>query len=92
MLNNDEKIQLVKTLDLNSIRKSNNPNAFKIIKSLGINMNNINNINNVPNNPNNQNNQMMLPLSLNSHLNNNNNNLNTNFMNFDFGFKNGKYN
>ena len=90
MLNNEEKMQLIKTLDLNSIRTSNNPNASKILKSLGINMNNMNNMNNVPNN---QNNQMMFPLSLNSNLNNNNNNnLNTNLMNFDFGFKNGKFN
>ena len=100
MLNNDEKMRLIKTLDINSIMKSNNPNAFKIIKALGINMNNINNINNINNMnnmnnvPNNQNNQMMFPLSLNSNLNNNNNNNNlyTNYMNFNFGFKNGKYN
>ena len=85
MINNEEKMQLIKTLDLNSIMNSNNPNAFKIMKSLGVNMNNMNNMNNVPNN------QMMLPLSLNSNFNNNNN-LNTNFMNFDFGFKNGKFN
>ena len=78
-LNNDEKIQLIKTLDINSIIKSNNPNSVKILKSLGINMNIINAQNNIH-----------LPLSLNNNMNNNN--LNSNFTNYDFGYKGGKYN
>ena len=75
MLNNEEKNELIKTLDINEIKNSNNGN--KILKYLGIHLNNDNNgINNFQN-------QFQLPLSLN---NNNNNNINItsqpNFMNY----------
>jgi hypothetical protein len=73
MLNNEEKNELIKTLDINEIKNSNNGN--KILKYLGIHLNNDNNgINNYQN-------QFQLPLSL-----NNNNNINItsqpNFMNY----------
>ena len=54
MLTSEEKSELIKTLDINSIRNSNNPNAIKILKYLSININN-----NFPS-------QMQLPLSLNN--------------------------
>jgi len=66
MLNNDEKNQIVKTLDLNEIKTSNNPHAIKILKNLGIFINNDTNNN-------------KLPLSLNNNMNNNSQ---QNFMNF----------
>ena len=66
MLNNDEKNQIVKTLDLNEIKNSNNPHAIKILKNLGIFISNDTNIN-------------KLPLSLNNNMNNNSQ---QNFMNF----------
>jgi hypothetical protein len=61
LLNIEEKNELTKTLDINSIINSNNPNpnAIKILKYLGINMNN------------NVQSQMQLPLSLNNNAQSN---------------------
>jgi hypothetical protein len=54
ILTSEDKNELIKTLDINSIRNSNNHNALKILKYLSININN-----NFPS-------QMQLPLSLNN--------------------------
>jgi hypothetical protein len=67
LISEEEKIALIKTLDLNEFKYMNNQHAIKIMKSLGIYMNNDNNIIN-----NNFQNQMQLPLSLNNFTNNNN--------------------
>ena len=68
LINIEEKNKIIKTLDLNEIKKSNNPHAIKILKNLGIFINNDNTeINNFQN-------QYQLPLSLNNNINNNMNN------------------
>ena len=74
LLNIEEKNQIIKTLDLNEIKSSNNPHEIKILKNLGIFINNeTTGINNFQN-------QIQLPLSLNNNMNNNmNNNGNNNY-------------
>ena len=67
LLSKEEKINLIRSLDLNEFSNTNNQHVIKIMKSLGIYMNNDNNIIN-----NNFQNQMQLPLSLNNFTNNNN--------------------
>ena len=76
LLSEEEKIALIKTLDLNEFKNMNNQHATKILKSLGIYMNTDNNVNN------NFQNQMQLPLSLNNFNNNNNFPMNLNNQGF----------
>ena len=80
IMNEDEKIEFIKNLDLNDYKNSNNPYQIKLLSQLGIT---INPENNISSNINNFQNQIQLPLSLN---NNNNimqdNNLPANFNNF----------
>ena len=83
LLNVEEKNQIIKTLDLNEIKNSNNPHAIKILKNLGIF------INNESTGINNYQNQFQLPLSLNN--NNMNNNMNNNGNNNYNGNRNNNY-
>ena len=85
LMNENEKIEFIKQLDLNEYKNSNNPYQVRILNKLGIDIssdNNINNINNDNNNINQFQNSIQLPLTLN---NNNNfmqdNNLENNFVN-----------
>ena len=91
----EDKMRLIKSIDLNDIKNSDNPHSTKILKYLGVINNNGNNINNQVQN------QINLPMSLNNYKQNNNmpsnfmqfgnnNNININFENNNY--KNNKYN
>ena len=85
LLNVEEKNQIIKTLDLNEIKNSNNQHAIKILRNLGIFINNDNTgINNFQN-------QNQLPLSLNNNMNINMNNNGNNNYNGNNGNRNYNY-
>ena len=79
IMNEDEKIEFIKTLDLKDYQNSNNPYQTRILSLLGIT---INPENNISNNINNFQNPMQLPLSLNNNNIMQDNNLPSNFNNF----------
>ena len=97
-MNKEEYTQLLNSLDLNDIKKTNNPYSMKIIKSLGIFNNSGNNINEDCQN------NINLPMNLNNYnqINDNSPNFNNqNLMNFGNNmhnnfdnkhYKNNKYN
>ena len=78
-MKDDEKVELIKSLDLNEFKNSNNQNAIKVMNLLGINM--INSNNNINNNYNNIPNQMNLPLNFNNNSFIQNSNIQPNFPN-----------